>query len=307
MIGRLLVQLAKAIPAFVAYKVSKTFGRRTPALHPSLGGPDSTGAADLVLPQIGLDSRLTRITSWLAEANPFESAELERLPLFKLWLGIPEGHKWSQYFYAYTAVFESQRLRPLRILEIGVFYGSSLSLWRGYFAHPDTVIVGIDIEPVCAQSENPNANVHVRIGSQVDAVFLDRVVKEFGPFDIIIDDGSHQSSHMITSFNHLFEAGLKDDGIYLVEDLHSNFWSTYRDSELSFIDVCKQLVDLIHVHYIQPGVEGIGSFWHGREEQLKSIDVTFLTTRIREIRFFDSIVAITKKAPGYVPSLMRKP
>jgi hypothetical protein len=110
---------------------------------------------------------------------------------------------------------------------------------------------------------------------------------------------------MITSFNHLFEAGLKDDGIYLVEDLHANYWSPYRDSELSFIDLCKQMVDLIHLHYTRQGVEGIGSFWHGREQQLKSIDVAYLTTTIREIRFFDSVVAITKKATGYVPSLIR--
>jgi hypothetical protein len=305
MIGRLLVQLSKAIPAFLAYKVSEAFGRKRTVFVPPTGGLDGARAADPVLSQIGLDPRLARTTPWLAEANPFASAELEKLLLFKLWLAIPEGHKWSQYFYAYTAVFGLLRERPLRILELGVFYGSSLSLWRGYFLDPDTVIVGIDVEPVCVQSENPAANIYVRIGSQADTAFLDRVVEEFGPFDIIIDDGSHQSSHMITSFNHLFEAGLKDDGIYLVEDLHANYWSPYRDSELSFIDLCKQMVDLIHLHYTRQGVEGIGSFWHGREQQLKSIDVAYLTTTIREIRFFDSVVAITKKATGYVPSLIR--
>jgi hypothetical protein len=302
MIGKLLVQLAKAIPAFVAYKLRGAFGRKTAALPPPT---DAAAAPEPELSHIGLDARLTRTTTWLAEANPFMSAELQKLPLFKLWLAIPEGHKWSQYFYTYTAVFGALRERPLRILEIGVFYGSSLALWRGYFSNPATVIVGIDIDPVCVQSENAASNVHVRIGSQIDTQFLDRVLAEFGPFDIIIDDGSHMSSHMITSFNHLFEAGLKDDGIYLVEDLHANSWSTFRDSTLGFIDVCKQMVDLMHLHYTRQGVEGIGSFWYGREEQLKSIDVAYLTTAIREVRFFDSIVAITKKATGYVPSLVR--
>jgi hypothetical protein len=50
----------------------------------------------------------------------------------------------------------------------------------------------------------------VRIGSQADPEFLRRVVREFGPFDLIIDDGSHHSSHIIATFNHLFDAGLKD-------------------------------------------------------------------------------------------------
>jgi len=67
----------------------------------------------------------------------------------------------------------------MRILEIGVLNGAGLRLWRRYFPHPDTVVVGIDIEPGCAQFDSPNEGIHVRIGSQAGSKFLQQLIKEF--------------------------------------------------------------------------------------------------------------------------------
>ena len=39
---------------------------------------------------------------------------------------------------------------------------------------------------------------------QGDEQFLDSMAREPVPFDIIIDDGSHMSHHVIASFNALF-------------------------------------------------------------------------------------------------------
>ena len=72
---------------------------------------------------------------------------------------------------------------------------------------------------------------------------LQGVVEEFGPFDLIIDDGSHIASHMLASFNYLFLEGLNDAGIYFVEDTHSNYFQSHRDTEFSFMDMAKSLVD----------------------------------------------------------------
>ena len=82
----------------------------------------------------------------------------------------------------------------MRILEIGVLRGASLRLWKSYFHHSNTSLIGVDIAPECARFDAPSDGIHVRIGSQADSEFLARVVDEFGPFDLIIDDGSHHST-----------------------------------------------------------------------------------------------------------------
>src|SRR4029079_10969603 len=109
---------------------------------------------------------------------------------------------------------------------------------------------GIDIDEACKRFDEPANRIAVRIGEQQDPQFLKSLVREFGPFDLIIDDGSHVSSHMIASFNFLFDPGLKEGGIYLVEDTHASYWPTHRDCRQSFIDFTKDIIDLMHAHYI---------------------------------------------------------
>jgi hypothetical protein len=165
------------------------------------------------------------------------------------------------------------------------------------------MIVGIDIQGPCIKFDSPANGIRVRIGDQCDSQFLTSVVHEFGPFDLIIDDGSHFSSHIITSFNHLFLNALKDSGIYLVEDLHANYWHPWRDSKRSFLDVCKELIEHMHDHY--RGGPAAFSPEQQAEFPRESVDVPLVTTMIKEIRFFDSIVAIYKARLEYVPFYVR--
>lgn len=79
--------------------------------------------------------------------------------------------------------------------------------------------MGIDIGPQCMAFNNSEQNIFVEIGDQSDATFLRLIVEKYGPFDVIIDDRSHIASHQIASFNAPFLAGLKEKGVYLVEDL----------------------------------------------------------------------------------------
>lgn len=151
-----------------------------------------------------------------------DSAERPSGDLYGIWQRIPGGHKWWHYFAAYERILGPLRDRPVRFLEIGVYKGGSLAMWRAYL-HPRSVIVGLDVDPLCAAFDRPDDGVHVRIGDQSDVAFLRSVVDEFGPFDVVIDDGSHVCSHMIRTFDHLFLNGLKDGGIYIAEDTHSNF------------------------------------------------------------------------------------
>jgi cephalosporin hydroxylase len=123
------------------------------------------------------------------------------------------------YTKFYEQHFKHLRNEPINLLEIGVHTGASLQMWADYF--PNAQIWGIDdgsSGDLRRTYENPR--IHFREGSQVDPAFLTRVAKEAGNFDIILDDGSHYSNHIVFSFKHLFMPNLKTNGWYVAEDLH---------------------------------------------------------------------------------------
>ena len=132
-------------------------------------------------------------------------------------------HKWHHYLPLYERYFSSFRNSPVRLLEIGVFRGGSLQMWRKYFGDSATIF-GIDTDPACASYDGQAAQV--RIGSQDDPDFLRRVVDEMGGVDIVLDDGSHQTKHQVESFKCLFPR-MSQGGVYMVEDLHTSFWRGY--------------------------------------------------------------------------------
>lgn len=219
--------------------------------------------------------------------------------VYEQWARLPGGHKWLHYFEVYDELFAAVRARPIRMLEIGVYQGGSLRMWHKVL-HPDSIIVGIDIDPNCARFGSPAERIHVRIGDQSDGTFLAQVAAEFGPFDVILDDGSHICSHMIASFGHLFLPALSEHGLYVVEDTHTNFWAQYRDRGYSFIDLCKDLVDVMHSHY--PQQAGEPAYRIGHPEQGASLSVPRISAQIQEISFRDSIIAIRKKPIGPLPA-----
>ena len=53
--------------------------------------------------------------------------------------------KWTHYFDVYHRHFARYRGTPCTIVEIGVYHGGSLELWRDYFG-PRARIIGVDIE-----------------------------------------------------------------------------------------------------------------------------------------------------------------
>ena len=132
--------------------------------------------------------------------------------------------KWPHYFPVYERHMERFRGRPCRLLEIGVYQGGSLQMWKRYLG-PLAEIVGIDIDPRCLFEE---PQIEVRTGNQADARFLESL----GAFDIVIDDGSHLAADTTAAFNALYPA---TRGIYLVEDLRG---------QDSFLNFCRRLVAL---------------------------------------------------------------
>jgi demethylmacrocin O-methyltransferase len=143
-------------------------------------------------------------------------------------LGIIYGtDKVGHHFYTqhYMTHFSHLKNKKIRLLEIGVggaenpdIGGHSLRMWKRYF--PYSSIYGIDIFDKSSLCEN---RIKIYQGSQVDEQFLDEITKEIGELDVIIDDGSHLSEHIIKSFKLLFPK-LKKGGIYVVEDVQTSYW-----------------------------------------------------------------------------------
>ena len=221
----------------------------------------------------------------------YEAAEAPVNPLFDIFSADTNVHKWHHYFDIYTKHFGRYRDRPIKMLEIGVYRGGSLRMWKDYF-HPDSTIVGIDIDKTCKDHEIADRSVFVRIGSQADPRFLAEVNKEFGPFDIILDDGSHKTHHQNISFGALFRSALKDGGCYMVEDVHTNYWLKHVDSEDTFIDLSKQMVDMLHEPYFDRKET---QFRHEHPEAVKQLELSYLAANLAGIAFYDSIVVFDKK------------
>ena len=152
---------------------------------------------------------------------------------------IYQTDKWGRHAYTpiYAQWFSHLRYKPVRVLEIGVggntrthSGGNSLRMWKRYF--PEGFITGIDIHDKSALSER---RIAVYQGDQSDASFLREVSAKAGPFDIIIDDGSHMQSHIIISFETLFPL-LKSGGIYVVEDTHTSYHPSFEGSTSNMLE-----------------------------------------------------------------------
>lgn len=117
---------------------------------------------------------------------------------------------------------------PKRILEIGVKEGRSLGMWAEYF--PDAEIYGLDLFEeneigyvrafIDMHIEESRQHTVLVKGNQCDYLLLEQLRKL--DFDVIIDDGSHNSRDQLMTF-----FGLFNGKHYFIEDLHCNYEDFY--------------------------------------------------------------------------------
>lgn len=106
-----------------------------------------------------------------------------------------------------------------KLLEIGIAKGASALMWKEYYPYSKLFYIdlfGDQVNHVSPQWCLDNG-IHPYIGDQANVDFLKQITTKF---DIIIDDGSHNSDQQLISFKHLFEENLNAGGLYVVEDLH---------------------------------------------------------------------------------------
>lgn len=187
-------------------------------------------------------------------------------------------HKWAHYFDVYDRHFSKYRNKEIVVLEIGVSQGGSLQMWKDYFGK-DAKIYGIDVNPMCKELEEKN--IKIWIGSQSDRNFLKEVRRQIPPIDILIDDGGHTMVQQIVSFEELFDH-VKDDGVYLCEDLHTSYWIEYGGGHKrrgTFIEYSKNFIDYLNAYH----------------SQQKTLLINNFTKSVDSIHYYDSIIVIEKK------------
>ncbi|MEM6589465.1 MAG: class I SAM-dependent methyltransferase [Pseudomonadota bacterium] len=186
--------------------------------------------------------------------------------------------KWKHYFGVYERELGRFRGRDISFLEIGVYRGGSIPMWKGYFGE-GAHLTFADIDPACRDHAEPDTVVE--IGDQADPAFLEELAEKYGPFDVVIDDGGHMMHQQITSFEHLWPH-ISDQGVYLVEDTHTSYWPGFGGGfreEASFIEYAKRLVDKMHS-------------WYTDQDEIFPFDE--IAKELNSVRFYDSIVVLEK-------------
>jgi hypothetical protein len=168
----------------------------------------------------------------------------------------------SHYLRNYEEFFGPLLEKDIRLLELGVYKGGSLLLWRDYFEKG--LIVGLDLQPVVLPDSR---RIRIFQGLQQDTELLDRIASETAPegFDVIIDDCSHIGELTRISFWHLFDNHLKPGGIYVIEDWSTGYWDSFFDGvafsyrpNLKFSPTLFQMrSSLAHLQRIVPALNGI--------------------------------------------------
>lgn len=128
------------------------------------------------------------------------------------------GHDYARH---YEKFFEPRRNDPIRLIEIGVGGGQSVKAWLEYFAIGK--VWGVDIVSNTNPWNTPDSGIDSGYtfvqGDQSSKDFWDGFLAKHGTdWDIIIDDGGHTSSQVLTTYESLWPV-LKPGGLYCIEDL----------------------------------------------------------------------------------------
>ena len=191
------------------------------------------------------------------------------------------GHN---YVPLYEKHFQKIRKKELRVLEIGIggykdpnSGGESLLMWSHYFKN--SKIIGADIFE--KNLDLPNNVQVVKLDQSIDSE-IEQLGNKHGPFDIVIDDGSHVSKHVISTFQILFKF-LNQDGIYVVEDTQTSYWEKFggyeKDDPRRATSFFKNLTDgLNHMEFL-----------------VKNYKPSYFEQNVKSIHFYHNIIFLEKK------------
>ena len=186
--------------------------------------------------------------------------------------------KWQHYFEVYNRHLTRFCNQSITLLEIGVGKGGSLQIWKKFLG-PEAKIIGIDIDPELAFLE---PQIQTFTGSQSDTSFLQSVIDRVGKIDVVIDDGSHVQSDILTSFELLYPV-LSNGGVYIIEDCHTSYWPRFQggvDSHMNVVDIMSR------------SVHDVNSKWFNKPKRIN-------ISNLDSMHFYDSMIVFEKRQSSY--------
>lgn len=146
------------------------------------------------------------------------------------------------YLDKYEMFLRPYRQKSFSFLELGVFLGASIALWKSYFPHAE--IYGVDIDPACKRYEEERVHIVTADLSQDEDV---KALREIHPA-IIIDDASHYWSHQIKAMCQLYSC-LPSGGIYIIEDLETSLnrecFFGFNDYPMDAYTFCERITRVV--------------------------------------------------------------
>jgi len=159
--------------------------------------------------------------------------------------------KYINYFHIYDSLLKKYRNKKIVFVEIGVFSGGSLFMWRDFFGKK-AKIIGIDLNPDIKRFKKYGFDII--IGDQSSKEFWKKFFRKYGKVDVILDDGGHTNYQQIMTVN-CCVPNINDGGTLITEDVHTSYIKNkwYNPSKRSFINYSKKLIDDINSRY--PGLK----------------------------------------------------
>ena len=179
--------------------------------------------------------------------------------------------KYDSYFSVYEALLKKYVGRDVTIVEVGIFSGGSLFMWRKYFG-TKARIIGVDLNPDALEWEKHGFEIY--IGDQSSEAFWADLFQKIGKVDVLIDDGGHTNRQQIVTSHYAIQ-NINDGGLLIVEDVHTSYFREFGNpSRYSFVNFAHRIVD------------GVNS----RSCSLRRTCVEY-SSRVYSVTFFESMVA----------------
>ena len=145
------------------------------------------------------------------------------------------GHGYAVYYENKLKKFKDKKIN---ILEIGSFSGASAAAFSKYLPNSKIYCFDVNISNFNYVSKNIyvyglDINNQKKVKKIVNKIFLDTNINFF---DLIIDDGSHNLSDILSGFKFFFKF-LKNKGLYVIEDYkHPNYYEYNKNIDHILVD-----------------------------------------------------------------------
>jgi SAM-dependent methyltransferase len=178
-------------------------------------------------------SSATDVACAAAVVNPLEAFFNSRETGRGIW-------KWTHYFDVYHRHLQKFVGKEVHVLEVGVFSGGSLEMWKEYFG-AKCHLYGLDIREECRALQDESTRIF--IGDQADRDFWSRFRREVPMLDVLIDDGGHLPEQQIVTLEEMLPH-LRPGGVFVCEDVHGEFneFAAYVRALAANLDTSSQTV-----------------------------------------------------------------